>query len=169
MPNFQESINYDFGFAVAGEIVRDGPVRARTLLINTAAGTTNNAFGRIFTFNADGKTVGAGGTGPIAGILANPKQHVSFGTSNGPLFPVFTLPNQVLADFVEFAKIAVVLGGTKAATEGLQVQYAQADGTISIPATAGTPDAGCTLLSAYVGEYSQPTAPGGLIMVKCNL
>jgi hypothetical protein len=165
---FQSTINYDYGFGIAGEIVRDGPKRARTLYVNTT-NPANNVFGRVFTFNGDNKTVGAGGTGPIAGILANPKQHVSMGTSSGPLVPTFTLPNNVVADFAEFAKILVVLGGTKAATEGLQLQFAQADGTISVPAVAGTADANNTMFNAWVGEYSQPTAPGGLLMIKINL
>ena len=166
---FQGSINYDYGFGIPGEIVRDGPLRARTGYINSAT-PANNVFGRVFTLNADGKTVGAGGTGTVWGILANPKQHVSFGTAAlGPLAPSFVLANNVVADFAEFAKIVAALTGTKAATPGLQVQYLQADGTISIPAVAGTADTGCTLLNAWVEDYPQPNEAGNLIMLKINL
>jgi hypothetical protein len=167
---FQQAINYDFGFGIPGEIVRDGPLRSHIGYLNTAGGvTTNNAFGNVFTLNGDGKTVGAGGTGDIWGILANPKQHVSLGNASGPLAPVFILPNNVTADFVQFAKIVVPLYGTKAAAAGLQVQYAQATGQISIPATAGTPDANCTLLNAWVEDYGQSSEGGALILLKTNL
>jgi len=167
---FQQAINYDFGFGIPGEISRDGPLRAHIGYLLAAGGvTTNNSFGNVFTLNADGKTVGPGGTGAVWGILANPKQHVSMGNSNGPLAPNFLLPNNVTADFVEFGKVIVPLYGTKAAVAGLQVQFATATGQISIPAAAGTPDAGNTLLPATVEDYGQTSEGGALILLKINL
>jgi hypothetical protein len=168
MPSFQSTINYDFGFGIPGEIMRDGPLRAHIGYLNSGS-ATNNAFGRVFTLNGDNKTVGAGGTGAVWGILANPKQHVSMGDSIGPLDPVFTLPNNITADFVEFAKVVCPLYGTKAAAAGLQVQFAQADGKISIPATAGTADANNTLLNAWVEDYGQSSQGGALILLKVAL
>lgn len=165
---FQSSINYDFGFGIPGEIVRDGPLRAHIGYLNSAS-AANNAFGSVFTLNGDGKTVGAGGTGDVWGILANPKQHVSMGNSNGPLAPTFVLPNNVTADFVEFAKIVVPLYGTKAAAAGLQVQFSQANGQISIPATAGTADSGNTLLKAWVEDYGQSAEGGALVLLTISL
>lgn len=165
---FQSSINYDFGFGIPGEIVRDGPLRSHVGYLNTTD-PTQNAFGRVFTLNGDGKTVGAGGTGVIWGILSNPKQHVSMGTTSGPLAPNFVLPNNITADFVEFAKIVVPLYGTKAATAGLQVQFAQADGKISIPATAGTADANNTMLNAWVEDYGQTSEGGALLLLKVSI
>lgn len=165
---FQSTINYDYGFGIPGEIVRDGPLRAHVGYINTTD-PTQNAFGRVFTLNGDGKTVGAGGTGAVWGILANPKQHVSMGTTSGPLAPNFVLPNNITADFVEFAKIVVPLYGTKAAAAGLQVQFAQANGQISIPAVAGTADSGNTLLNAWVGDYAQSSEGGALLLLKVAL
>ena len=166
---FQANINYDFGFGVAGEIIRSSPVRARIGYINTAGGTTNNAFGNVFTLNGDGKTVGAGGTGAVWGILANPKQHVTGGNANGPLSPTFVLSNNVIADFVEFGKVVVPLYGSHAAVQGLQVQFAQATGNISIPAVAGTPDSGNTLLQAWIEDYGQTSEGGALVLLKTNL
>lgn len=165
---FQSTINYDYGFGIPGEIVRDGPLRAHVGYINTTD-PTQNAFGRVFTLNGDGKTVGAGGTGAVWGILANPKQHVSMGTTSGPLAPNFVLPNNITADFVEFAKIVVPLYGTKAAAAGLQVQFAQADGKISIPAVAGTADSGNTMLTAWVEDYAQSSESGALLLLKVAL
>jgi hypothetical protein len=165
---FQASINYDFGFGTPGEIVRDGPKRSHIGYLNSAS-AANNAFGSVFTLKGDNNTVQAGGTGPVWGILANPKQHVSMGTASGPLVPVFTLPNNITADFIEFGKIIVPLYGTKAATAGLQVQFSQTNGQISIPATAGTADSGNTLLDAYVEDYGQTSEGGALLLLKINL
>lgn len=166
---FQSTINYDYGFGIPGEIVRDGPLRAHVGYINTTD-PTQNAFGRVFTLNGDGKTVGAGGTGAVWGILANPKQHVSMGSATlGPLAPVFALPNNIVADFVEFAKIVVPLYGTHAAAAGLQVQFSQANGQISIPAVAGTADSGNTLLNAWVEDYAQSSEGGALLLLKVAL
>ena len=165
---FQQSINYDFGFGVAGEILRDGPLRAHIGYLNSGS-AANNAFGSVFTLNGDNKTVGAGGTGAVWGILANPKQHVSMGNSNGPLAPTFVLPNNITADFVEMAKICVPLYGTKAAAAGLQVQFSQAAGQISIPAVAGTADSGNTMLQGWVEDFGQSAEGGALILLKVAL
>lgn len=165
---FQQSINYDYGFGVVGEIMRDGPLRAHQGYLNSGS-AANNVFGRVFTLNGDGKTVGAGGTGAIWGILANPKQHVSLGTTAGPLAPAFVLPNNVTADFAEFAKIVVALAGTHAAVPGVQLQFAQADGQISVPAVAGTPDAGNTMFNGWVEDYPQPAEGGAQLLIKINL
>lgn len=165
---FQQSINYDFGFGIPGEIIRDSAKRAHIGYLNSAS-AANNAFGSVFTLNGDGKTVGAGGTGDVWGILANPKQHVSMGVNNQALTPTFILPNNITADFVEFAKIVCPLYGTHAAAAGLQVQFSQANGEISIPAVAGTPDSGNTLLNAYIEDYGQSAQGGALILLKINL
>jgi hypothetical protein len=165
---FQTSINYDYGFGIPGEVVRDGPLRAHVGYIKSA-NAANNVFGRVFTLNADGKTVGAGGTGEVWGVLANPKQHASFGGAAGPLSPSFVLPNDVTADFAEFAKIVVALTGTVPATPGLQLQFKQSDGTISLPATPGTADSGCTMFNGWVEDYPQPAEGGALIMAKINI
>lgn len=164
---FQSTVKYDYGFGVVGEIVRGSPFRAHTGYLNSA-NAANNVFGRVFTLKADGQTVQAGGTGAIWGILANPKQHASFGGAGGPLSPSLAVPNNITADFVEFGKIVCALAGTKAATIGAQLQFSQTDGTLSIPATAGTPDAGNTLLNAYIEDFPQPQEANNLILVRIN-
>lgn len=161
---FQSTINYDFGFGIPGEIVRDGPLRSKPGLINTAT-PANNVFGRAFTQASSGGTVAAGGTGVFFGILANPKQHASFGGAAGPLSPSFALPNQVVADFVNFGIIVAQL--STAATIGEQVQMTNATGALSIPAVPGTPDSGCTLIPAWVEDYPQPTV-NDLVLLRVS-
>lgn len=164
---FQSTVKYDYGFGIVGEIVRGSPFRAHTGYLNSAS-AANNVFGRFFTLKADGQTIQAGGTGAPWGFLSNPKQHASFGGAQGPLSPSLALPNNVVADFVEFGKIVCALGGAKAATIGAQLQYVQADGTLSIPATPGTPDANCTLLQAWIEDFPQPQEANNLILVRVN-
>jgi hypothetical protein len=165
---FQSSINYDYGFGIPGEISRDGPLQAHVGYLNSTS-AANNVFGSVFTLNNDAKTVGAGGTGDIWGILANPKQHVSMGGANGPLAPNFALPNNIVADFVEFGKVIVPLYGTHAAVAGAQVQFSQTTGQISIPASAGTADAGNTMLKGWVEDYGQTSEGGALILLRVAL
>jgi hypothetical protein len=161
---FQSAVNYDYGFGIPGEIVRDGPLRSHPGLINTGA-PANNVFGRAFTQLPAGGTVAAGGTGVFFGILANPKQHASFGGTAGPLSPSFALPNQVVADFVHFGLLVAQL--TTAATIGEQVQMSQADGSLSIPAVPGTPDALHTMIPAWVEDYPQPNT-NNLVLLRVS-
>lgn len=162
---FQSAINYDYGFGIPGEVVRDGPLRSHPGLINTAT-PANNVFGRAFTQLPAGGTVAAGGTGVFFGILANPKQHASFGSPTlGPLAPSFALPNQVVADFVHFGMIVAQL--TDAAVIGQQVQMSQADGSLSIPAVPGTPDAAHTMIPAWVEDYPQPNV-NNLVLLRVS-
>jgi hypothetical protein len=161
---FQTVINYDFGFGIPGEIVRDGPLRSHPGLLSTSS-AANNVFGRAFTQAAAGGAVAAGGTGVFFGILANPKQHASFGGTGGPLSPSFALPNNVVADFVTFGIIVAQL--TTAATIGEQVQMSNTDGSLSIPATPGTPDSGHTMIPAWVEDYPQPTV-NDLVLLRVS-
>jgi len=161
---FQQAVNYDYGFGIPGEIVRDGPVRSHPGLINTGT-PANNVFGRGFTQAAAGGTVAAGGTGVFFGLLANPKQHASFGGAAGPLSPSFALPNQVVADFATFAIIVAQL--STAATIGQQVQMSQADGSLSIPVVPGTADAAYTLIPAWVEDFPQPTV-NDLVLLRVS-
>lgn len=161
---FQASINYDYGFGIPGEVVRDGPLRSHPGLINTAT-PANNVFGHAFTQLPAGGTVAAGGTGVFFGFLANPKQHASFGGAAGPLSSSFALPNQVVADFVHFGMIVAQL--TNAAVIGQQVQFAQATGALSIPAVPGTADAGNTMAPAWVEDYPQPNT-NNLVLLRVS-
>lgn len=162
---FQSTVNYDFGFGIPGEIVRDGPLRSHPGYINST-NAANNVFGRAFTQPAAGGAVTAGGTGVFFGLLANPKQHASFGGTSGPLSPSFVLPNNVTADFVYMGLIVAQL--TTAAQIGQQVQFSNTDGSLSIPATPGTPDSGHTMIPAYVEDYVQSVAgpTDGIVLLR---
>lgn len=160
--SFQTTVKYDYGFGLPGEIVRDGPLRSHPGYLNSG-NAANNVFGRAFTQSAADGTVAAGGTGVFFGILINPKAHASQGGASGPLSPSFALPNNTTGEFAEMAKL--VLAVTNACPVGTQLQFAQADGQISAPATPGTADAGNTLMNCIVDDYKQ-TAAGGLVLAR---
>lgn len=127
---FQSTVDINQGFGVIGELFLDGPVRAQPLTIDSAD-AANNVIGRYFTIDAENDNKArAGGTGAIAGILANPKVYASYGTSvGGPLAPTLTLPNEVEAEFVTMGSVIVTL--PEAAVIGDLVTYHTTTGVLA--------------------------------------
>lgn len=124
---FQSTVQYDQGFGVVGELFLDGPLRAQPAILDSAD-AANNVIGRYFTLDADGHAQ-AGGVGPIAGILANPKVYANLGTLNGgALAPSLVLPNNIVAEFVHMGQIIVALPA--AANIGDLVTYNTTNGLI---------------------------------------
>ena len=145
---FQATVSGQIGFGVVGELFLEGPLRAQPARISTTT-AANNVVGRAFsvtsggtgTWTANGDAVNpapmvveAGGEGPFAGILANPKVYVSQGTvAGGTLAATLTLPNGSMAEFVqETAGIIVALPALAAV--GDSVYYLEADGTLATTA-----------------------------------
>lgn len=143
---FQSTVNYDYGFGIPGEIVRDGPMRSHPGYLNSGS-AANNVFGRAFTQPAAGGAVVAGGTGVFFGLLGNPKQHASFGGASGPLSPSFALPNNVVADFVYMGLIVAQLA--TAAVIGELVTYNTTTGALDsvAPVAAFTASQATTVLT----------------------
>lgn len=140
---FQTSVSEFIGFGVPGEIYLDGPLRAQPVRLTTTD-AANNVFGRALTVVSGATGTGAagdganpapmvaaaGGTGRFAGILANPKEHVSYGTAaGGPFATTFALPNGTIASAVqETAGIVVTLGA--ASNVGDWVYFLTATGVL---------------------------------------
>lgn len=150
---FQTTVRFDYGYGVVGESRKHGSRRAKPALINTT-NAANNVVGRAFTYNNDGKTVGAGGTGVLAGILANPKQYASFGTSaGGPLAPTITLPNNTIGEMVEADYGLVVQLTNNNAKIGDYIVFLQADGTLqSVTPGAALPTGSTQIHGAMVDD-----------------
>ena len=70
-----------------------------------------------------------GGTGLFAGILINPKEHVSYGTTSGTLLPTLNLPDQSIGALASFAEV-IVYSASSAAIGDL-VQYDNTTGALS--------------------------------------
>lgn len=162
---FQASVALDQGFGVVGEIVFEGPLRATPgVLKGTAA---NIAVGRAFTIDpADGQyQPGVLGAANFGGILANPKELQSIGTSaNGPLAPTLLVPAGTVGEFVNMGLMVVAL--LNAANIGDKVTYATADGQLSaLPQTTSFTGsiATTTLTVTAVAAGSAPIAVGQVI------
>lgn len=162
---FQASVALNQGFGVVGEIVFEGPLRATPgVLKGTAA---NIAVGRAFTIDpADGQyQPGVLGAANFGGILANPKELQSIGTSaNGPLAPTLLVPAGTVGEFVNMGLMVVAL--LNAANIGDKVTYATADGQLSaLPQTTSFTGsiATTTLTVTAVAAGSAPIAVGQVI------
>lgn len=162
---FQSSVALNQGFGVVGEIVFEGPLRSTPgVLKGTAA---NIAVGRAFTIDpADGQyQPGVLGAANFGGILANPKELQSIGTSaNGPLAPTLLVPAGTVGEFVNMGLLVVAL--LNAANIGDKVTYATADGQLSaLPQQVSmTGSITTTVLTVTaVASGSAPLLPGTVI------
>lgn len=101
---FQSTVNIWSAGGVVGELAFDGPMRAAPY--NLFSNGTPNLVGNAYTVTSGGNpepsgnsalagTATVGGTGVFAGILINPKDYASYGTTgtNGPLAPTLVLPD----------------------------------------------------------------------------
>lgn len=117
-PQFQSTVNLYTAAGVPGDWAFSGPRRAQpAVLVSTPQ---LNKIGNAFTTTPPGSdsqgnaaiTARAGGTGFFAGILGNSKVYASFGnTVDGPLGPVFVLPDQAIGELFQMGQMWVTLPG----------------------------------------------------------
>lgn len=160
---FQSTINIEQGFGVIGEILFDGPLRAKPgVLKGTAA---NIVVGRAFTIDAADGQFQPGGTGVFGGILGNPKALASVGTSaGGPLAPTLTVPAGQIGEFVTMGYVVVSLA--TAANQGDKVTFSQSTGALSAlsPLTSFTGSIATTTLTVTaLATGSAPIEVGQII------
>lgn len=155
----QSVVRYDYGYGIVGESRKHSARRSKAVLLNSTD-ATHNVVGRAVTYNADNKTVGAGGTGVFAGLISNPKQYAQRGTAaGGPLAPTMTLPNNTIIEAVEsdYAFVAVVTNNN--AKVGDYVVFLQADGTLQTVNQGAALPAGTTQIhGAMVDDVPGNTA-----------
>jgi hypothetical protein len=141
---FQQTVQRQYTTGFPGEIVRDGPKRAKAARINSATvgidpGASTNRISRAFgytsevpatgiTYSASDALVDVGGP-TFFGILGNPKHYASAGNSaNGTLAPTLDLPKGHEAEFFDMATGIVLelfneTTGTKTTNYGDQIAY----------------------------------------------
>lgn len=121
--------------AVPGEIIFNGPAPLVESRIINSSGATPNIFGYVTTEVSGGDVqTGAvartGGTGVVAGILAQPKAAATFGTTvGGPLAATLELPDNASSQVLKQGRIAVVL--PNASNIGDLVTYNTTTGAIA--------------------------------------
>ncbi|TCJ96152.1 hypothetical protein EV694_1704 [Volucribacter psittacicida] len=165
---FQKTVQTEQGFGVPGDIHLNSPTRAESLLIQSGSGQ-KNIYGYCFTKDASTNIAKVGGeisSGRVfAGILANPKESISYGTEAGTLEPTLNIPDNQHGDFITMGDVVVKVS-TKCAVGDLVV-YDTTTGELSTVA-AGTATAGAG--KAFVPNaviYRYPvTAAGGLTVIR---
>lgn len=161
---FQNSVRTELGYGVPGELAFEGPLRARPAVLNSTD-PANNVVGRWFTLNADGKTYGAGGTGPMGGLLSNPKVYASSGNStDGPLGASMTLRNNEIGELIEMGFPVISVAGE--VHVGWIAHYNTTTGVIIAVAAGTSPAEGNAAVPNAVFVRVQQTEDGGLACLK---
>jgi hypothetical protein len=180
--SFQSTVNIWSAAGVVGELAFDGPMRAAPYNLYSAG--VPNIVGNAFTVSSGGNpepsgnsaiagTAQVGGTGVFAGILINPKDYASYGTTgtNGPLAPTMILPDYSIGQLAIQGEFWVNLPGP--ANIGDLVTYDPLTGnlnsitpttkfTASIAATAGGDVMTVSAVSAGQLAVGQPVSGTGV-------
>jgi hypothetical protein len=175
---FQTSVHRNYTTGFPGEIVRDGPVRAKaariaSLTTGTDPGASTNRVSRAFgytnevgpegtTYGAQTATVSVGAV-PFFGILIHPKHHVLQGTqAGGTLAPSLDLPQGYEGEFADMAIIVAELFNEQSAAKTSNY----GDGVAYVP--AAVPPADNVLALPYGALFSVPAgsaAPTGMVLI----
>ena len=158
---FQSNVRQFMTSGVVGEVVLDGAVRSRGVILNSV-NEANNVVGRALTYsnaNADGVRVEAGGTGVFAGILTHSKQYAALGTqAGGALAPTLTIPNNSQVEATYFATgifVELTCTQSQAINIGDKVAFNQTNGVlIAFPANQNAPVGHTEIVGARVIEQN---------------
>ena len=158
---FQSNVRQFMTSGVVGEVILDGAIRSRGVILNSA-NEANNVVGRALTYsnaNADGVRVEAGGTGVFAGILTHSKQYAALGTqAGGALAPTLTIPNNSQVEATYFATgvyVELSCNQSQAINIGDKVAFNQTNGVlIAFPANQNAPVGHTEIVGARVIEQN---------------
>ena len=158
---FQSNVRQFMTSGVVGEVVLDGAVRSRGVILNST-NEANNVVGRALTYsnaNADGVRVEAGGTGVFAGILTHSKQYAALGTqTGGALAPTLTIPNNSQVEATYFATgifVELTCTQNQAISIGDKVAFNQTNSVlIAFPANQNAPAGHTEIVGARVIEQN---------------
>lgn len=155
---FQSTVRDVQTTGILGEILFDGPTRAKPINVNSS-GATPNTIGKAFTYvvgQDEEAAAGSAGGGAFAGILVNPKVYASPGSASGSLEPTMDLPDNTSAELLTMGSIIVNLTivGTGAIGEG--IFYVNATGALG----SGTAAAGQTQLTNAKIDRRNVSGPG---------
>lgn len=180
--SFQRTVNRNFTTGFPGEIVRDGPTRAKVVRITASSKATDprfqgNLVGRVYGYTGEvpptGSTLAAlvqtveiGGTA-YAGVLIHPKHYVLQGTvQGGTLAPSLAINDGAEAEVADMAIIiAEVFNATTAAVSfasGDQLAYATV-------ATTGAQDAIGLPFGAITSFPAGAAIPAGFTVVPGSI
>jgi hypothetical protein len=177
---FQTLVNRNYTTGYPGEIVRDGPVRAKpgriaSASIGTDPGASTNRISRAFGWSGDtvvapGSTTLAGmspqvsvGATPFYGILGQPKHYALQGTtSGGTLAPSLDLPMGYEGEFFDMVIMVAELFNETTAAKTMNY----GDGVAYVPSSiiaANNPEA--LPFGALVSYPAGGAVPTGMIAI----
>ena len=137
---FQDAVRLLMTTGIIGEIIYEGPCRAKPLNL-VSGGTIPNTIGHAFTYDSsveDEAGAGALGGGAFAGILAFPKEYALQGTSAGTLQPTLNLPENSIGNLLTMGTMIVNLTVVGTGKIGEPIFYVDATGALG----SGTAAAG---------------------------
>ena len=175
---FQSNVRQFMTSGVVGEVVLDGAVRSRGVILNSV-NEANNVVGRALTYsnaNADGVRVEAGGAGVFAGILTHSKQYAALGTqAGGALAPTLTIPNNSQVEATYFATgvyVELTCNQNQVISIGDKVAFNQTNGVlIAFPANQNAPVGHTEIVGARVIEQNvvRPTTQPCTVLAVIEL
>ena len=156
-----------------GDLAFGVPMRSSPYNLNSSGQAQTVGFAFTLTNGANPNPAGAtpnagqaqvGGTGIFAGILINPKEYITSGTSSGALNPTLNLPDNSLGTLMQVGQCYVVLGTT--AKIGDLVYYDNTTGALgSVPPSSsftGVVASNVLTVSGYVAGGA-PLGIGSII------
>lgn len=177
---FQRKVNRAYTTGFPGDVIMDGPLRARPgIIVSPTVGTdpaaSTNRVSRVFGYVSDAPDTGIGtdithatdaklvevGGENFFGVLFHPKHYTLFGTSDGPLAASLDLPQYSPGEFAHMAFIvAEIFNETTAAktsTFGDKLAY--------VPKTISAADNPQALPYGALVSYTGDTPPTGMLAV----
>lgn len=179
---FQRTVNRNYPTGFPGDIVRDGPKRAKPARIGNANGANGtNRISRVFGFSSDQSYVGQGGQTKVLGafnyevtlgganfygVLGHPKHYVLYGGQDGALSASYDLPQYFEGEFFDMVT-GMVAEIFNAGTDPVSIPYGSklayaTTATTSTQNPNGVPLGG---LVAYTGE----SAPAGFTAIPNSM
>ena len=155
---FQSTVRQDQTTGIVGEILFDGPTRAKPINVNSS-GATPNTIGKAFTYvtgQDEEASAGSAGGGAFAGILVNPKVYASQGTVSGSLEPTLDLPDNTNAELLTMGSIVVNLTSVGTGAIGEDIFYVNLTGELG----SGTAVAGQTQIANAKIDRRNVSGPG---------
>lgn len=163
---FQQKVGFEQGFGVPGDIHLDSPTRAETLKINSSG--KKNIYGYAFTKDSTTNIAQVGGqvaSGRIfAGILANPKEAISYDGETGSLSATLSVPDHQHGDFVTMGDIVVKV--TTQCKIGDFVVYDKDTGELSTVSDKSSLGGKELVPNAIVYRYPVTNSSGGLTVIR---
>lgn len=160
----QKTVSTRFKSGYVGSIAFAGPQRVTAMPVQTSGdeGFINNVAGRAFTYNTDGVSVTAGGTGVFAGIFINPDEL----KGGGIFFEDTFFENGTVISLATMAEVYAQIDKPNTAI-GTKIGYKTATGELVAVADPTSLDTGVALVpNCEVSRQTSSSETPSLAVIK---